>query len=424
MSDLAAVDRGERASQQLSDLKRMRRMALGLLALMGALFVAASLARRAWPWLDYPRAFAEAGIVGACADWFAVVALFRHPFGIPIPHTAIVPRQKQRIGEALGRFITNNFLAPDEVTPRIERVDAAGWLADWLREPDNVRLVVSRSQGLGSPLLDLLREEQVRSFSRTAILRGVDSIALAPLLARGLSTLIAQGHFDTAFDFGVESARGFLETHRKSIRQRVVKNHVRWIPGWIDVRLADAILAEVLATLAAAGAAADHPWRIECRAAAARLVARLADDPQVSEQCERFKGKFLEQSVVESYLDWLIGEVETRLRAELDGEANVVSSGLEHALVAVGRWLDSDEHIRTLINDWAHRLAVNAVVASREEIGAFVAGVVERWDTDTLVGRLELQVGKDLQYIRINGTLVGGLVGLIIFTVARLFGQA
>ncbi|MGO8712187.1 MAG: DUF445 family protein, partial [Rhizomicrobium sp.] len=303
-----------------------------------------------------------------------------------------------------------------------ERVDAAGWLTAWLKEPENIKLVANRVHGLVPLLLDLLSEKKIRSFSRDAILRGIDSIALAPLTARGLSVLMEQGHFDTAFDLAVDAARKFLESHRDGIRQRFVKNSVRWLPAWIDGRLADAILAELLAMLTAARAAPDHPWRTECRAAVNRLIVRLADDPVLFEQCERFKSKVLSPSVVESYLDRLDAEIEARLRTELGAEDGLVSSGVKHGLIAVGGWLGSDEHICALVNDWAQRLVLNTVVASRDEIGAFVAGVVTRWDTRTLVDRVELQVGKDLQYIRVNGTLVGGLVGLTIFAVARLFG--
>jgi len=406
----------------LSELKRMRLYATGLLVLMLALFVATSVFRSAWPWLAWPRAFAEASVVGACADWFAVVALFRHPLGIPIPHTAIIPKQKQRIGEAAGRFIASNFLAPAELAARIERLDAAGWLAGWLKEPANVKLVISRSQGLAPPLLDLLGEEKVRDFSRAVILGGVDSIAAAPLAARGLSVLVSQGHYDPAFDVAIDAARGFLETHRDAIRERVVKNSsVPWLSGWVDARVADAILTELLSVLAAARAG-DHPWRAQGRATVGRFIARLADDRDLYAQLERFKARVLDQSVVDGYLDWLGGEAEAKLGAELGAEDGLIASGLEHALLAVADWLERDAVIRSTINDWAQRLVLDTVVASRDEIGAFVAEVVERWDTATLVERLELQVGRDLQYIRINGALVGGLVGLIIFAASRLFG--
>ncbi len=409
------------AGHNLAELQRMRLWATGLLMLMLALFVACSGLASVWPFLVYPRAFAEAAMVGACADWFAVVALFRHPLGIPIPHTAIVPRQKQRIGESLGRFIANNFLAPTEVMVRLESIDAAGWLARWLTEGHNTTVVATRLRGLFPPLLDLLGEDQIRSFSRGMIRSGIDSIAAAPLAARVLSVLIAHGHHDAVFDVVIQWAQSFLDGHKSGIRQHVAKNSARWLPGWVDGKLTDAVLGELRETLAAAHAP-DHPWRGEYRAVLTRLITEMAEDPQMLAEGERLKTEVLSNAVVDGYLDWLGGEVESKIQTELAATDGVLTSGLEHALLALSHWLENDARIRALINGWAHRLVLNAVVPNRAEIGAFVAGVVAKWNTTTLVDKLELQVGKDLQYIRINGTVVGGLVGLVIFTVSHLVG--
>ena len=410
----------QRTNQRRSELRRMRLFATGLLLLMLALFVVSSALVETWPWLAYPRAFAEAAMVGACADWFAVVALFRHPLGIPIPHTAIVPHHKRRIGDSLGQFISNNFLAPTEVTARLRRVDAAGWAVRWLKEPGNAKLAADGLQRLLPPLLDLLGEDRIRSSIHQVIRDGIDSIAAAPLAARVLSVLVAHGYHDRGFDLIVDEAKAFLEVHRDGIRERVGKSGPRWLPGWVDGKVTDAFLAELRDTLDAARDAG-HPWRDQYRAAVNRLTAALADDPAMLARCERIKADLLGNSVVEGYLDRLGHRIEGRLQAELTAKDGILSAGLEHALLALGGWLDTDTRIRAMINRWARQLVLNTVVPNRAEIGLFVSGVVARWETRTLVDKLELQVGKDLQYIRINGTLVGGLVGLIIFAVAGLF---
>jgi uncharacterized membrane-anchored protein YjiN (DUF445 family) len=423
MSESLPIDssREQLVSQRDAELKRMRVLATGLLVLMTGVFAVATALAASWPFLAYPRAFAEAAMVGACADWFAVVALFRHPFGIPIPHTAIVPRHKKRIGDALGQFISVNFLAPDEVAAKLEKIDAAGWISSWLKEPENTRLVARRLHGLLPPLLEFVRHEQIRTFSRGVIRNGIDSIAAAPLAARVLSVLIKLGHHETVFDEAIEATRTFLRDHRESIRQRVAKRSISWLPNWIDGKLADAFVAGLLDTLAAARAS-DDPLRHQYQAALNRLVIRLAKDPELFDQGERLKADVLDNSVVDGYLDWLSSEIEEKIRAESIAADGIFSSGLEHALLTLGNWLDSDDHIRAIINLWARQLVLSTVVPNRGEIGMFVAEVVARWDTRTLVDKLELQVGKDLQYIRINGTLVGGLVGLIIFVVTRAFG--
>jgi uncharacterized membrane-anchored protein YjiN (DUF445 family) len=270
-------------------------------------------------------------------------------------------------------------------------------------------------------LLEFLREEQIRTFSRDVIRNGIDSIAAAPLAARVLSVLMAHGHHDTVFDQAIETARRFLSDNRESFRRRVAKNSIYWLPDWVDAKLADAFLSALLDTLAAA-CGSDSPLRLQYRASLNRLVIRLAKDPEMFDQGERLKADVLDNSVVDSYLNWLSSEIEEKIRAESVGSGGLFSSGLEHALLTLGNWLDSDEHIHAMINHWVRQLVLSTVVPNRAEIGTFVAEVVARWDTKTLVEKLELQVGKDLQYIRINGTLVGGLVGLTIFVVTRAFG--
>jgi uncharacterized membrane-anchored protein YjiN (DUF445 family) len=209
MSETLPIDSSRElsVSQRGAELKRMRVLATGLLVLMTGVFAVTTALAGWWPILVYPRAFAEAAMVGACADWFAVVALFRHPFGIPIPHTAIVPRHKKRIGDALGQFISVNFLSPDEVAAKLEKIDVDGWISSWVKEPENTKLAARRLHGLLPPLLEFAREEQIRTFSRSAIRNAIDSIAAAPLAARVLSVLIKHGHHDTVFDEAIEMAR-------------------------------------------------------------------------------------------------------------------------------------------------------------------------------------------------------------------------
>ncbi|HLY56777.1 MAG TPA: DUF445 domain-containing protein [Stellaceae bacterium] len=372
-------------------------------------------------WLAYPRAFAEAGLVGACADWFAVVALFRHPLGIPIPHTAILPRNKQRLADALGLFVASNFLAPAEVEARLDRIDAARWITDWLKIPENVRLIVHYSQGLLPTALEILGEQRIRGFSRDMIRRSIDSIEAAPLAGRVLSVLIQQGYDATFYDLALNWGAEFVRDNREAICDNVEANPSGWLPGWVDARFADSFISGLLDTLATAHAP-NHPWRDDYRTFLQGLIRRLADDSELSERFERVKSQVLDDKLVDSYIAWLGAEAEAKLKEELASDSHVLSGALEQILLAFGRWLDGDQHMRDLVNRWTRQLVLNAIVPNRGEIGTFVTDVVVRWDTDTLVERLELQVGKDLQYIRINGTVVGGLVGLVLYVLTRVAG--
>ncbi|WP_297352109.1 DUF445 domain-containing protein, partial [Paraburkholderia sp.] len=300
-------------------------------------------------------------------------------------------------------------------------IDAAGWAARWIREPGNARQVATRLQHLFPSLLELVGDRPIREYGRGLIRNGIDSIAAAPLGARLLSVLIAHGHHETAFDMALDQAQRFIDEHKDQIRQNVANSSARWVRGWVDGRILDAFLVEVQKTIDDARSVPDHPWRLEYRGMLDDLTVRLADDPQMLAHGERIKSEVLDNDVVEGYLEWLSSEAGEKVQAEVGKDDGVLMQCLERGLQAVGSWLDENAEVRVLINRWAQQLVFNAIVPNRKEIGAFISEVIARWDTTTLIDKLELQVGKDLQYIRINGTLIGGLAGLGIFLIDRLF---
>jgi uncharacterized membrane-anchored protein YjiN (DUF445 family) len=402
-------------------LRRMRAIATGLLLLMLAIFVLSSMLQGRYPVLDYLRAFAEAATVGASADWFAVTALFRHPLGIPIPHTAIVPRNKQRIGEALGRFISNNFLAPEAIEAKLEHFDAAGWAARWLAEPGHAEMAAERLSGTLPLMLDLVGHERSRQFGRDLIRKGIDSVAVAPMIARVLSALMKHGQDQKLYDLAVEAGAKFLSQNTETIRATLSQHSVSWVPDWVDARLAAKLISGLNKTLAEMRDP-EHAFRGDFHTAAAKLIRQFAEDPGLYEQCERVKSEVLDNAVVESYLDWMAGEVEARIAADTATADSLLLNGLKHALQVIARWLEQDQRIRAAVNRSIRTAVLSTVVPNRSEIAAFIAGEVSRWDSRTLVARAENQLGRDLQFIRINGTVVGGLVGLTIFIAQKLLG--
>ncbi len=399
----------------------MRLLATGLLVLMLLVFVLTSMLQPRYPWLGYLRAFAEAATVGASADWFAVVALFRHPLGIPIPHTAIIARSKQRIGEALGRFICNNFLAPEVIAAKLDRFDAAAWGARWLAAPGNAARVARRSLAALPLLLDLLGTDRVHQFARQAIRGGIDSLAAAPLMARTLTVLVAHDHDQDLFDLGLEMGEKFLAQNPDILRQKVAERSGPWVPEWIDNRLADKMLAGLNNSLAEMHDP-EHPYRKEFRGVVEKLIQRLNDDPVMVEQCERIKAQVLDSATVESHLVRLIDEIQRWVKADAAGDSSVIASGLERMLLTLSQWLAEHEQTRARLNGWLRDAIVGTVVPNRQEIGDFIAEEVARWDAKTVVNRAELLMGRDLQFIRINGTVVGGLVGVLIYVAQRFFG--
>ena len=218
---------------RVRSLRRMRLIAGGLLVLMFVVFLGARFGERFHPWLSFVRAFAEAAMVGGLADWFAVTALFRHPLGLPIPHTAIIPRNKDRIGDSLGGFVANNFLSPEVVLPKVKGLDVGGRLGRWLAEPANARFVARRVAAAVPPLVAAMQDEPVRRMLREAAVERLQGIAAAPLMSRILTILVAGGQHLALFDIGLDAARRFLEGNQEAIRQKIGDKSGWWMPEWI-----------------------------------------------------------------------------------------------------------------------------------------------------------------------------------------------
>jgi uncharacterized membrane-anchored protein YjiN (DUF445 family) len=406
------------AEIRLRDLRRMRLFATALLALMTAIFIATYLIPWQWTWLAYLRAFTEAGMIGACADWFAVVALFRHPLGIPIPHTAIVPKNKQRIGGAIGRFISNNFLSPKVLTAKIRELDPVGWAAHWLLDTDNARRIAQRAAMSLPQLLRMMPRDDLNAFLACAARSGIEAVPAAPLASKILSVLWAQGETQALVERAIDIGARALTDNRDRIKVTVSQKSSRFIPKWVDAIVADKIVSG-LTQLLQEMRDPSHPWRTELGVAVDRLIDDLATKPAMYTRGEELKIEILNNPVVVRQVNKLWTEIGTRLDSNAAVYIDQLTDGLERLLITLGHRIADDPKIHATVNQWLRIAALRMIAPRRAEIGAFITQVVERWDTQTLVNRIELQVGRDLQYIRINGTLVGGLVGLIIFTITR-----
>jgi uncharacterized membrane-anchored protein YjiN (DUF445 family) len=408
-------------AESRAELRRMRTVATTLLVLMAAIYLAMRRAPPNWAWAPYLGAFAEAAMVGACADWFAVVALFRRPLGLPIPHTAVVPENKRRIGAAMGRFITNNFLSPRVAIARLASVDFVGLAARWLADERNARAVAAGAGRAIPYALDLVPKAEIDEWVAFAARRGVEAVPAAQLASRGLSILWAQGAGQTLLDQALDFLETTLARHKTTIVRHVSQRTWRWIPKWVDDMIAAKVVNGLTETLREMRDP-DHPWREQANALVEKLIDKLAHDPVMRAQGEALKQEILANPVFAEQARALWEELERALRDDLPRHREAIVQWLAASAAALGRWLEADVPRRARINRRLRLLALRTVLPRRAEIGGYIAAVVDNWDTATLVNRLELQVGKDLQYIRINGTLVGGLVGLLIFTLSRAFG--
>jgi len=399
-------------------LRRARTFATSLLVLMLVIFVATSIYVKQWPWLGYIRAFAEAGMIGACADWFAVVALFRHPLGIPIPHTAIVANSKQRIGVAIGHFMANNFLSPRVLAERIRDVDIGGWAGRWLLRGDNSGNVARRITSSMNQALSAIPRKDLNAFLSAAVRGGIEHVPASAFASKVLSLLWAHGEMQALAEKLLDWASTALADNRDSLRAKVSKRTSRLIPRWIDGIVADKIIDGVTRTLDEMREP-HHPWRIEMTTTVEQLIGDLATNPDMIEKGEELKTRLLAAPAVTSQIEGLWVSIENRLEAPETQEQ--LTRVIERLLTGLGTRIRDDDNFRNGINRWLRVAVLRTVAPRRKEIAEFIRNVVENWDTDTLIERIELTVGRDLQYIRINGTIVGGLVGLIIFAVTQLF---
>lgn len=401
----------------------MQRLATGMFIAMLAVLVLSNVFLSLHPAIGYVRAFAEAAVVGALADWFAVTALFRQPMGLPIPHTAIIPRNKERIGEALGRFVELNFASPEVVSSKLAGVDMAGKLARWLSDPERVDLIAHRLVCLAPQLLEAVDDHDVQRFVSGSLADRADRVNLGPLLGEALRMLTAEKRHQALLDKLLHEADEYITANEPRIRERVRENTAwLWQRLYMDDKVADNVVMVLREAFAEIEREAHHPLRIRLDDAIGKLVTQLADSQEYREQIAEHTRKLLGHPLLRDYISGVWRDIRRNLQEEAASDNSLLKAWLYEVIHAVTQALLHNEELRDRLNEWMHDVAVEAVQSHQREVGSLIADTVREWDTETVTRRIEQRVGEDLQYIRINGTLIGGLVGLTIYTVSRAFG--
>jgi uncharacterized membrane-anchored protein YjiN (DUF445 family) len=402
-------------------LDAMKRRATGLLGISAVIFVVASIYETRYGWLGYVRATAEASLVGGLADWFAVTALFRRPLGLPIPHTAIVATQKERIGRILGNFVQNHFLSRDVIAVRLRAMRPAERLARWLSQPESGhRIALQVASGLGKTL-EALPDGDMRSLVREVVAGRIRATRMAPAVGKTLSLVVAGNRHQELIDRAVDLAAKAVHENRELIRDQVRAETPWWVPGVIDEKIYQKILVAIEGLLRDMGNSPYHPVRMAFDRTLHDFVDRLQNSPEMIARAESLKEEWLDDSSVTELADKLW---ESARRALLNYAARADSGGtgaLERGITAFGSTLLGNETLLTEIDEKLIDLTVSVAEQNREEVSDLIAQTIAAWDPDATVERIELAVGRDLQFVRINGTLVGGLVGLLIYTVYRLW---
>jgi uncharacterized membrane-anchored protein YjiN (DUF445 family) len=400
----------------------MKRLATGLFLLAAAVFLACVLLGPDGGWVGYVRATAEASMVGALADWFAVTALFRHPLRLPIPHTAIIPRKKDQIGESLGTFVQQNFLTRAAVEEKLVTVDVPGRLGAFLAAPGRAeRLAGDASAALGA-ITELLRDEDLQPAVAALVDRKLHATPAAPILARTLELVVDGDRHQEVLSVGLRGLARFLEENRVVFRAQLGDASPAWVPDWVDERVFTRVFSGVQQFLEEVGADPRHELRRSYDARLRAYIHALRTDPSTAGRVEELKKDLLEHPAVRQWSASLWTNAKNSLLAAAADPESELRARVTGLIRDLARMLQTDPTTRELVQRHTHTAAGYLVERFSGDLAELVSGTVARWDTDETSRRIELQVGRDLQWIRVNGTVVGGLAGLVIYTIGHALG--
>ena len=400
-------------------LTAARRRATALLVAVTALFIGVTAAGVHGTLLGYVQAGAEASMVGGVADWFAVTALFRRPLGLPIPHTALIVERKDQFAATLGQFVQENFLNADVLAERIRAVGLVPRLAAWLTDEANAATLAGHAADLVVTVADALRAEDVQGVITAELTRVVDAVEVAPLAGRALRVVIAGGHHGDLFNTIVYAADRYLGDHYPELRERFEGESPRWVPDAVYRRVFDRIYNRLRQRLVAMAADPEDEARQQFEAWIVGLPDRLETDPELRERGERLKRDVLGSAGLRDWSGSLWQKAKDALRAQAADPDSELHRRLAEALVTLGGRLASDRRLQDGLERMVESGARAVADRFHDELAGLVTGTIQRWDATETSSQLELLLGRDLQYIRINGTVVGAGVGLVLHAVAQ-----
>ena len=398
----------------------MKQLAVALLVVVAVVFVVTRLLEDRYAWIGYVRAFAEAAMVGALADWFAVTALFRHPLGIPIPHTAIIPTRKDDIGRGLGEFVQQNFLTPDVLGEKIRAAQPATRAGTWLVDPANATRVGDLFGRLVAAGSEVLRDDDIQAILEHNLRDRARRIAAAPLVGRLLEGASGDGRLDVFVDAVLGKVGSVLVSNRTALRQAFAGESPWWVPMTIDNRVFERLFNGFVDLVGAMRADRSHALRVSLTSQLTDIVARLQSDPELVARGEQLKEELLAHPAVQPWIAGAWAKAKAEIVAQSADPASELRARLHTAVSEVGQRLANDPSLANKTDTWIERGVGSLVSQYGEELAGIISSTVERWDTAETVERIETQIGRDLQFIRINGTIVGGLAGVAIYVVGRL----
>ncbi len=418
----AGADPGADAERRMA-LRRMKAVALSFLIGAIGVFLACRWAQangNTATWIGYAAAAAEAGMVGALADWFAVTALFKHPLGLPIPHTAIIKRKKDQLGEGLGTFVRENFLSPEVVESKLREAEVPSRLGKWLSEAAHAERVAGEAATVLRVLVELLRDDDVQHVIDRMIVRRIAEPQWGPPVGRVLATLLAEHRQEALIQLLADRAFQWSLNAGEIIQRVVERDSPTWSPRFIDHLVGDRIHRELMDFTDKVRRNPDH----ELRRSATRFLFDFADDLQHDSdtiaRADAIKEQLMARDEIANAAATAWQTLKRLVLEGVDDPSSALRSRIADTVVRIGESLRDDVDLRDKVDDWMVRAAKHLVSQYGIEITAIITETIERWDADEASRRIELHVGRDLQFIRINGTVVGALAGVVIYAVAQL----
>ena len=403
-------------------LRRMKAVALAFLIGATVIFLVCTWAqsRGAGAWVGYVRAAAEAGMIGALADWFAVTALFKHPLGIPIPHTAIIKRKKDQLGEGLGTFVRENFMSAEVVATKLTDAQVAGRVGKWLSEYSHAERVAAEASTVLRVLVEMLRDEDVQHVLDRMIVKRIAEPQWGPPVGRVLSGLLAEQRQEALLQLLADRAFQWSLNAGEVIERVIERDSPTWSPRWVDHLVGDRIHRELMDFTDKVRRDPNH----ELRRSATKFLFEFADDLQHDEstiaRAEKVKEQIMARHEVTKAAETAWTAAKRIVLESVDDPSSALRTRIADSVVRIGESLRDDAELRDKVDSWIIRAAQHLVSQYGTEITAIITETIERWDADEASRRIELHVGRDLQFIRINGTVVGSLAGLVIYSVAQL----
>ncbi|WP_312419964.1 DUF445 domain-containing protein [Epilithonimonas sp.] len=407
--------------QKKQQLRQYKTLATGLFILMMMTFMAMTILQKQSHshWIGYIKAFSEAAMVGALADWFAVTALFNYPLGIKIPHTNLIENSKEKIGDNLGIFVVDNFLSPENIRPYIQKLKVSVYIGDWLSKEKNQDVLINELSSILKDIVNKLDDDAVVKFISSKAEEMTDSIKLNSVIGNGIEYLLSKNDHQKIITSLSSQIKGYILENQKMISERVGKESFFLIPKSIDNKIAEKITKGLSDYFLEVEQNGNHPLRNEITNKILDFSKELRDEPRWKTEFDTIKSDFIQSDKIKQYSSDIWQSLKSSLIKELSEEVSTLKSYVKKNIDEFVANLQNDEQFQDRIDGWVRLTAYKYILKNTQNFGELISTTVGNWEGKELSRKLELEVGKDLQFIRINGTIVGGIVGLLIYTIAN-----